>query len=656
MFIVTIENDGVVTEIHGRREKLTSGKVVKGINAIDTFSFSLLPSNPGFNAIRDFTTLIKVYNTNQDRYEFYGRVLYSDTTMEESGLITKDVTCESYFGYLCDSQQTYSVEKNWTVNGLFKHIIDAHNAQVEEYKRFIIGEVTVTDPNDNLYCGIQRENTWDTLKEKLLDKLGGEFRFRVEDGVNYIDYLTEIGKTSETEIAVSRNMKSIKQEKDPSAYVTRLIPLGMKMGENDERLEITSVNNGKNYIDDEDGIALYGIHVAYQEWDDVTEASNLLTKGQTWLKENNKLQIKYSITALDLSLLGLDIDDFEVHNYYPIKNPLLGIDDVARLIKKSIDICEEVKSTIEIGENFKTMSDIQVSQAEEAAKIYSKITKTDEEIKLEVKNEIKQIESNLTQKVDSISLSVTNGKDSSTIALTVDGVEVSSQTIKFEGEVVFASDLTDGETSISGDNVNTGTVKASHIKLGGEMNIYEDVDSDTLAGKIGFFTASVNGDEDEVLGLYSANGIYMAGEGKGYFVANDNITVATNGNILYNCGSNSGHMFYGYIMAFNGSAIHAQTSDRRLKSDIDYEQSDKMIALFDKLTPATFHMTNFRPDDLHVGFIAQDIAEAATEVGLAGALATTDCNGMYGLNYGEITAVLTAKIKQLEKEIQSWKS
>lgn len=368
MFIVTLENNGVITEIHGENEKLISGKVVKGINSIDTFSFALLPSNPGFNLIRDFMTLVKVYNTNKLRYEFYGRVLYSDTTMAESGLITKEVTCESYFGYLCDSWQLYVEEQNWTVTGLLEKLISVHNSFVEAGKQFTIGEVTVTDPNDNLYCGIQRENTWDALKKKLLDVLGGELRFRVDGATIYLDYLTEIGEIRATEIAVSRNMKSIKQEKDPSAYVTRLIPLGAKLKGSDgkdseRRLDISSVNGGIIYLDDEQAIAEYGIHVSTVEWDDVTVASNLKTKGEEWLAENNKILIKYSITALDLSLLGLDVDDFEVCDYYPIKNALIGVNDTARIIKKSIDVCEEVKSTLEFGENFKTLSDIQLEQS-----------------------------------------------------------------------------------------------------------------------------------------------------------------------------------------------------------------------------------------------------------------------------------------------------
>lgn len=382
MYIVTITNNGVDTEIHGTVEKLHSGSVSKGINAIDAFTFSLLPSNIGFSRINEYTTLVKVYNTNRARYDFIGRALYAETKMADGGLITKDVTCESIFGYLCDSQQPYVDTKNWTVTGLLQTLIDNHNSQVEEYKHFKLGEVTVKDNNDNLYLGIQRENTWQAITTKLIDKLGGEIRYRVVDGEIYLDYLEQIGKMRSTKIELSVNMKSITREKDPTAYVTRLIPLGCKLSkevekvnsngtittetvETEERLDISGVNDGKNYIDDETAIAVYGIHVGYVEYDDVTSAANLLTKGRAWLADNNKVQIKYSITALDLSLLGLVYDDFEVGNFHPIVNALLGIDDIARINKQNIDVCEEYKSTIEVGDNFKTLSDIQREQAEQ---------------------------------------------------------------------------------------------------------------------------------------------------------------------------------------------------------------------------------------------------------------------------------------------------
>lgn len=366
MYIVELHNGSISIPIHNSKEKLTSGKVTKGINTIDSFQFSMLPSSAGFYEVYDYTTLVTVYNTNRRRYEFFGRVLYSEDTMNESGEIKKEVICESFLGFLCDSQQEYVAERNWRVGELLEHIINTHNSQMESFKQFTIGEVTVTDPNDNIYCGIQRENTWETLNRKLIEVLGGEIRFRVDRDVIYLDYLTEIGGKSSTEIALSKNMKAISREKDPSEIVTRLIPLGCKRTAVDEegneveteyRLDISAVNDGKNYIDDELAIQIYGIKVKTVEFDDVTVASTLMKRGEDWLINNNKIQVSYTITALDLSLIGKDVDDFEVCNYYRVKNHLLGIDDDVRVIKKSIDICNEVNSTLEFGDNFETLTE-----------------------------------------------------------------------------------------------------------------------------------------------------------------------------------------------------------------------------------------------------------------------------------------------------------
>ena len=431
MYIVKIYNNGIAKEIHGYRQKLKSGKVVKGINAIDSFSFTMLPSNAGFNLLQEKKTLVTVYNTNKNRYEFYGRVLYSNPSMSEDGKIQKEAVCESYFGFLCDSEQHYVKEQNWTVTGLLEYLIAEHNSQVEGYKNFAIGEVTVVDPNDNLYCGIQRKNTWETIKEKLLNVLGGEIRFRVAGEVIYLDYLTEIGTTRETPIQLSRNMKSITKEKDPSSFVSRLRPLGCKLTveetvtdeegnettetvETEQRLDITSVNDGLDYIIDEAAEAEFGISIKSVEWDDVTTASALFTKGQNWLAENNKMQVKYSITQLDLSLLGLDIDDFDVYNRHPIKNALLGIDDIARIIKKTIDVCEEVKSTIEVGENFKTLSDIQLEQAGKVGNIENTVEKIENDYitNEQLTSESRALSSLIEQMVDRILLTVSETYES----------------------------------------------------------------------------------------------------------------------------------------------------------------------------------------------------------------------------------------------------
>lgn len=70
------------------------------------------------------------------------------------------------------------------------------------------------------------------------------------------------------------------------------------------------------------------------------------------------------------------------------------------------------------------------------------------------------------QTAQSITLSVTNNTDSSTIQLSANGITTQSKTIKFTGDVVFASNLTDGKTTISGSNITTGTITGRTISGG----------------------------------------------------------------------------------------------------------------------------------------------------------------------------------------------
>lgn len=384
MYIVKIINDGEITEILNDVEKLGSGTVVQGINTIDSFTFTIYPNNAGFDLLRDMVTIVRVENASKgNRLDFLGRVLYTSLEMDSSGSISKTVTCESVMGFLHDSQQPYVEESNWTVRNLLTLILANHNYYVEDFKQITLG--TIEDPDKNVYCGIQRETSFKTIQDKLINALGGELRIRLpSSGALCLDYVKQIGEAKNTKIELSRNMKAITRERDPSEVVTRLIPLGAKVSDDSEqRLSLLGHVGGdltgdydptaKDYIDNEAAIAQYGIRVGYQIWDDVTDVDNLRRKGEAWLAENTRVPVKYSITTLDLYLLGLDIDDFEVGNTHPIVNPLLGIEDTARIIKKTINILDETKNTIEIGDKFKTMSDIQRDQKKEsAAHSYSK--------------------------------------------------------------------------------------------------------------------------------------------------------------------------------------------------------------------------------------------------------------------------------------------
>ena len=346
-----------VTSIDPDAPRVT-GSIKQGINTIDSFTFDIFPNNPGYTELNPLKTRVQVENSLTGRIEFVGRVLIAKPSLSTTGELKTSVICESELGYLMDSSVTYAEYHDLSVKDYLTKLIDNHNSQVEEEKRFEIGVVTV---ESNLYRYWSYDKTFDTLKEDLLDKLGGELRIRKQNGIRYLDYLMGIGESKETTIQIAKNLLTIEQERDPSQVISRLIPLGAKLSDDtDERLMVSELNNGVIYLDDEDAINAFGIICATHTWDDVTLATNLLRKAKEFQKENNRIKKSHRIEAIDLSLIGLDLDSFDVGNYYPVINPLMNIDEKMRVISKTIVIENPQNSSLEIGDKFEDIKDYQL--------------------------------------------------------------------------------------------------------------------------------------------------------------------------------------------------------------------------------------------------------------------------------------------------------
>lgn len=361
MYLVTIINDNVETvinEVSTNTNNRVSGTIKQGINTINSFTFTIYPNNEGYNLISPLSTLVKVLNTKTNKYEFIGRVLSPTHSMSSNGLVSKSYICESELAYLLDTYQSYEEIHNDTVRGYLERLIRVHNANTDSNKQFTVGNVNVIDSNDSLYRYVAYDSTKKNIDDDLINKLGGELQIRYENDIRYLDYLTEIGKVCSTEIRLAKNLQDIEQNIDVSGYCNRLVILGAKLkttdddgneSELDERLTIEDVNDGVRYIDDEESIKKFGVIQGQVIYDDVTEAKNLLSKGQKYLL-NQRLIISNKVNALDLSLIGIDIDSFEVGNYYPLKHEILGIDDTVRIVEKSISIDSPHTSTITLGD------------------------------------------------------------------------------------------------------------------------------------------------------------------------------------------------------------------------------------------------------------------------------------------------------------------
>ncbi|MDU2489631.1 MAG: phage tail spike protein [Clostridium celatum] len=410
MYEVKIINDGNEAIINAvsislEAPRLLSGVIKKGINTIDSFNFSMYMNNPGYYLIKPRKTLIKVFNTKRNKYEFIGRVLLQIPSMDSNGIFLSNFICESELGYLHDSKQRYGEYHNISVRDFLKLMLDTHNSCVEDYKRFELGIVEVMDSNNSLYRYLNYEDTFDMIKEKLIDRLGGELRVRYdENGIRYLDYLNAIGEKKETEIRLSKNLISIEQEKDPTDIIGKLVVLGPKLEDSEERITIKSVNNGLDYIIDEEAISEFGINEETVIYDNVTDPNNLLKKGKEYLNETNRIKVKYKIKALDLSNINLDIDSFEIGNVHPVSNMCMGIDDDLRIVEVSIDINEPQNSDLSIGDKFEDIKTYNLKSLNTAKEVEG--VKTTLKTSINVMNSISNELSNTIEVLDNTNKNV----------------------------------------------------------------------------------------------------------------------------------------------------------------------------------------------------------------------------------------------------------
>lgn len=358
-----------ITLINGEAEiDITSScKTAQLDEAVNTFAkltLTVVPYTDAFNELLPLQSHIRV--TDGANLVYMGRILTVTPKMDRSGVITKTVICEDRMAYLCDSIQPYTPERQYSgdeyTTGLQEFIdllLNNHNAQVEDYKHIYRGNVTLQtwQTSTGVYKGLNYESTWDAIKSKLLDVFGGEMRIRqvTSDGnvTLYLDYAENLGTLQDTTIAVNRNMVDGEHTLDPTQVVSRLIPLGTKLTETvldewgnettqetEARLTIAGVNDGVIWLENTDAVNLYGVHYGVVVWDDVTTGAALKQKAIDYMTNEITPVDSYTITAVDLSKIGLDPDSIELFQFYPVVNPLLDINVNLEVIKKTTNLYE----------------------------------------------------------------------------------------------------------------------------------------------------------------------------------------------------------------------------------------------------------------------------------------------------------------------------
>ena len=285
-----------------------------------------------------------------DEEIFCGRII------EEKGDFhkRKSIHCEGELSYLNDSIQEPREFNGMTVRQFLEQLLNIHNRKVPELKRFYVGTVTVTDPNDSVYKYSNWETTLDVIKSDLLKTYGGHLRIRKVNGKRYLDYLKDYPRTSEQVIRFGENLLDFTKNFDMSDICTVVIPLGAKQDESpipalESYLTIESVNGGKNYLVNEEARKIYGTIEKVVKFNDVHVPANLKKKGQDFLNDFQYTDMVLEIKAVDLHNLDVNFDRIKLLDEVRAYSFVHGFDKFFPVTKMKIPLDNPAQAIFTLG-------------------------------------------------------------------------------------------------------------------------------------------------------------------------------------------------------------------------------------------------------------------------------------------------------------------
>lgn len=341
--------------------KIGKGEVTLETNKSGSFTFSLYPDHFYYDKFVRLKTVITVYKS--DRIVFRGRILNDVTDYHNN----KVFTCEGELGFLQDSI-IRPYDFTGTPAELFYNFLEEHNSQVDVFKRFKIGKVTVVDPNNYIArSNSGYETALSNLTSRLIeDSLGGYFFItHGDDGTDEIptlNYLADFTKISSQSIEFGSNLKNYTKTVKADDIATAIIPLGATVDDGnsdteDPKLTIADVNDGKDYVYSREGVALYGWIFKTVSYDDVTDPANLMSKAESYLDSIIQQNVTIELNAIDLHLLDKNIESFALGDYVHVFSEPHNFESTLLCNKQTINLLKPENDSIVLGVTYSTFTE-----------------------------------------------------------------------------------------------------------------------------------------------------------------------------------------------------------------------------------------------------------------------------------------------------------
>lgn len=406
---VYLNNDNLIFDSSIQEDQILFTKAVAKPTAkgAGSFDFTIPPCHKYYGQLHRLTDYIDVYR--DEDYEnpiFSGRIYSITDTMNGQ----QSISCEGMLSILADSVYIPQIYQG-TLRNLVENILDTHNVQVEAKKGLLLGNFTVD--NSDVYREYLNYETSISRLNDLLSTFGGYMFVRKNyhpelsgiidvdlvdvgyvdtgDETLYFDWVSDFTTPCSQMVELKSNLLNIKKVQDASGIATVILPLGAKQDDG-TRLTIESVNSGSKVITaSSEYISMYGYVVKTVTWDDVTVASNLKSKAQIYLQACLTPRTEITLTAVDLSDAGYDVDSFRVGQKIAVKAPQIGTNAVQfSCIGQTLNLLHPEQNKLELGEV-------------RTGYVQSQMVDTTEGILVEMSREIEQSQTTMQQAIDEAS-------------------------------------------------------------------------------------------------------------------------------------------------------------------------------------------------------------------------------------------------------------
>lgn len=202
-----------------------------------------------------------------------------------------------------------------------------------------------------------------SLVRSVANTWGGEVIFDTKDKV--IHLVEMIGEDTGVRFQYEKNLKDVERIVNTYDLITRIYPTG-KNG-----LDITSVNNGVNYLENRKWVDKLGLRrkIIPYKWSDerYTVVDSLKEDAQIMLDELAKPNVSYISSVLDLSSLsGHEHEAFNLGDIIYVSDGDLFDEEIGnRVMRRSQDVRKPENTTVELSQPVKTLADIRSRAVDE---------------------------------------------------------------------------------------------------------------------------------------------------------------------------------------------------------------------------------------------------------------------------------------------------